>query len=85
MKTLVYVDHFKGDIQPSSWEALGLAKSFGTAVALVFGAGVDEVAKAALEYGADEVLVADDPSLKITAQRHMPPLSPRSPLPKALT
>lgn len=63
MKTLVYVDHFKGDIQPSSWEALGLAKSFGTAVAVVFGAGVDDVAKAALEYGADEVLVADDASL----------------------
>lgn len=63
MKTLVYVDHFKGNIQPSSWEALGLAKTFGTAVALVFGSGVDEVVKAALEYGADEVLVADDASL----------------------
>ena len=63
MKTLVYIDHFKGDVQPSSWEALGLAKSFGTAVALVFGSGVDEVAKAAVEYGADEVLVADDAAL----------------------
>ncbi len=64
MKTFVYVDHFKGEIQPSSWEALGLAKSFGTAVALVFGKGVDDVAKAALEYGADEVLVADDSALE---------------------
>lgn len=63
MKTFVYIDHFKGAIQPASWEALGLAKSFGTAVALVFGAGVDDVAKAAVEYGADEVLVADDASL----------------------
>jgi electron transfer flavoprotein alpha subunit len=63
MKTFVYIDHFKGEVQPASWEALGLAKSFGTAVALVFGSGVDEVAKAALEYGADEVLVADDSSL----------------------
>lgn len=63
MKTFVYIDHFKGEVQPSSWEALGLAKTFGTAVALVFGAGVDEVAKAAVEYGADEVLVADDASL----------------------
>lgn len=63
MKTFVYIDHFKGDVQPASWEALGLAKSFGTAVALVFGAGVDEVAKAAVEFGADEVLVADDASL----------------------
>ncbi len=64
MKTFVYVDHFKGDIQPSSWEALGLAKSFGAAVALVFGKGVDEVAKVALEYGADEALVVDDPLLE---------------------
>ncbi len=63
MKTFVYIDHFKGEVQPASWEALGLAKSFGTAVALVFGTGVDAVAKAAVEYGADEVLVADDASL----------------------
>ena len=63
MKTFVYIDHFKGDVQPASWEALGLAKTFGSAVALVFGNGVDEVAKAALEYGADEVLVADDAAL----------------------
>lgn len=63
MKTFVYIDHFKGEVQPSSWEALGLAKSFGSAVALVFGTGVDTVAKMAVEYGADEVLVADDPSL----------------------
>ncbi len=63
MKTFVYIDHFKGEVQPASWEALGLAKSFGTAVALVFGTGVDEVAKAAVEFGADEALVADDASL----------------------
>ncbi len=63
MKTFVYIDHFKGEVQPASWEALGLAKSFGAASAVVFGAGVDEIAKAALEYGADEVLVADDSAL----------------------
>ena len=63
MKTLVYIDHFKGDVQPASWEALGLAKSFGTALAVVFGAGVHGVAQTALEYGADEVLVADDSAL----------------------
>ncbi len=63
MKTLVYIDHFKGDVQPASWEALGLAKSFGTAIAVVFGAGVDAVAQTALEYGADEVFVADDAAL----------------------
>ena len=63
MKTFVYIDHFKGEVQPASWEALGLAKSFGTAVALVFGTGLDEIAKAAFEYGADEVIVVDDPTL----------------------
>jgi len=68
MKTFVYIDHFKGEAQPASWEALGLAKSLGgssplTMTALVFGSGVDDVAKAALEHGADEVLVADDSAL----------------------
>ena len=63
MKTFVYIDHFKGEVQPASWEALGLAKSFGTAIALVFGAGGETVAKTALEYGADEVLLGDDPAL----------------------
>ncbi|MEP7137920.1 MAG: electron transfer flavoprotein subunit alpha/FixB family protein, partial [Chloroflexota bacterium] len=63
MKTFVYIDHFKGEVQPAAWEALGLAKSFGSAIALVFGAGADAVAQTALEYGADEVLLADDPAL----------------------
>ena len=63
MKTFVYIDHFKSDVQPASWEALGLAKSFGTAIALVFGSDADEITKAAFEYGADEVIVVDDPAL----------------------
>ena len=63
MKTFVYIDHFKGEVQPASWEALGLAKSFGTAIALVFGSGADAIAKAAFEYGADEVIVVDDAAL----------------------
>ena len=63
MKTLVYIDHFKGEIQPASWEALGLAKSLGAASAVVFGLGVDAIVKAAFEYGAEEVLVADDTAL----------------------
>jgi electron transfer flavoprotein alpha subunit len=64
MKSLVYIDHFKGEVQPASWEALGLAKSLGTAIAVVFGRDVEAVAKTALEYGADEVLLADDPALE---------------------
>lgn len=64
MKSLVYVDHFKGEVQPASWEALGLGKSLGSASAIVFGSGVDAITKAAFEYGADEVLVADDAALE---------------------
>ncbi len=63
MKTLVYIDHFKGEVQPASWEALGLGQSLGTVSAIVFGSSVDAITKAAFEYGADEVLVADDPAL----------------------
>ena len=59
MKIFVYIDHFKGEIQPASWEAIGLGKSLGTVSAVVFGSGVDAVAKAAFENGADEVFVAN--------------------------
>jgi len=63
MKTWVYIDHFKGDVQAASWEALGLGKSLGAVTAVVLGSGVDAVANAAFEYGADEVIVVDDASL----------------------
>ena len=63
MKTLVYIDHFKGEVQPASWEALGVAKTLGSASAVVFGSDVDAVVNAAFAYGADEVLVADDTAL----------------------
>jgi electron transfer flavoprotein alpha subunit len=63
MKTLVYIDHFKGSEQQASWEALGVAKSFGTAIALLFGSGLEALAKAAFEFGADDVLIADDAAL----------------------
>ena len=63
MKTLVYIDHFKGTVQPASWEALGLAKSFGTATAVIFGTELGGLAKNAFEMGADEVLAADSTAL----------------------
>ena len=63
MKTLVYIDHFKGEIQPASWEAIGLAKSLGTASAVIFGSRLDAITKSAFEHGADEVFVADDAAL----------------------
>ena len=63
MKTWVYVDHFKGAPVSASWDALGLGKTFGPVTALVFGSGVEALAQTAFAYGADEVLLADDPSL----------------------
>jgi electron transfer flavoprotein alpha subunit len=63
MKTFVYIDHFKGEVQPASWEALGVAKSFGSASAVIFGSGLEVLTKTAFEFGADEVLVADNPAL----------------------
>lgn len=63
MKTLVYIDHFKGEIQPASWEALGLGKSLGSVSAVILGSGLDTIVKAAFEHGADEVLAADDAAL----------------------
>lgn len=65
MNTWVYIDHFNGQPAPASWEALGLAKTFGAATALVFGQNVEALAKTALEYGADSVLLADDPALAV--------------------
>ncbi len=60
MKTFVYIDQFKGNVQQASWEALGVGKSLGTCIALLFGSGLDELAKVAFEFGADEVFLADD-------------------------
>ena len=63
MKTLVYIDHFKGEVQPASWEALGLGKSLGPVSAVIFGSGLDSLAQSAFEYGAEEVILADSPDL----------------------
>lgn len=67
-KIWVYIDQFKGQALPSSWEGIGaglsLAGEFGGGVtALVFGQDVESIAQEALHYGADEVLLADDPTL----------------------
>jgi electron transfer flavoprotein alpha subunit len=64
MKIFVYIDHFKGEVQPASWEALGVAKSFGKTTAIIFGVSLEALALKAFQFGADEVLVADDPALK---------------------
>jgi electron transfer flavoprotein alpha subunit len=63
MKTWVYIDHFKGEVVSASWEAIGVGKTFGPVTALVFGSGIEALAQAAFEFGADEVLLADDAAL----------------------
>lgn len=67
-KIWVYIDHFKGQALPSSWEGIGaglsLASELGGGVtALVFGQDVTGIAQEAFHYGADEVLLADDATL----------------------
>jgi electron transfer flavoprotein alpha subunit len=64
----VYIDQFKGNPSQASWEAIGLAKSLahkmgGGVTALVFGSGVEELAKTAFQYGATTAILVDDPSL----------------------
>jgi electron transfer flavoprotein alpha subunit len=63
MNTLVYIDHFKGEALPASWEAVGVGKTLGKVTGLVFGSGLEALAKAAFEYGVDEILLADDAAL----------------------
>jgi electron transfer flavoprotein alpha subunit len=64
----VYIDQFKGQAVPASWEAVKAAKDIaaglGTGVtALVIGSGVQALAEEAIKYGADEAMLADDASL----------------------
>ncbi len=67
-KIWVYIDHFKGQPQSASWEAIGaglkVAEELGGGVtALVFGQDVGNLAEQAVQYGATSVLLADDASL----------------------
>lgn len=64
----VYIDQFKGQATPSAWEAVSAAKmvasQFGSGItALAIGSGVEGLAQQAFEYGVDEVILCDDPSL----------------------
>ena len=63
MNTLVYIDNFKGEALPASWEAVGVGKTLGEVTGLIFGSGLEALAKTAFEYGVDEILLADDVSL----------------------
>jgi electron transfer flavoprotein alpha subunit len=68
-KILVYIDQYQGAALPASWETLGagrlLAREYGdtSVTALVAGQQSSEVAAQAFQYGADEVLFAEDATL----------------------
>lgn len=68
-KVWVYIDQFKGQALPASWEAIGVGRTLadklgGGVTALVFGHQIEQIAQQAFHYGADEVLLGDDPTLE---------------------
>jgi electron transfer flavoprotein alpha subunit len=67
-RVLSFVEIFDGQVNPASWEALGLgtelAQKLGVPLtAVVLGKNASAVAQEAIAYGADSAVVSDDPSL----------------------
>ena len=67
-KILVYIDQYKGEAIPSSWETLSAAHTLaaklgGDVIALVVGADSLPVAEKTFAYSVNEVYYADDASL----------------------
>lgn len=67
-KILVYIDQFKGEALPASWEALGAAHSLGASSGgpvgvLVLGEESRRVAEQAFQFGIQEAYYCDDPTL----------------------
>lgn len=68
-KIWVFIDHFRGDANTGSWEAIGAARSLaekmGSGVsAVVLGSQVEGLAQQAFHYGANEVLLVDEAALE---------------------
>jgi electron transfer flavoprotein alpha subunit len=67
-KVWVYIDHASGQDFPSSWEAMGAGRALagdlgGGVTAVVAGENLTDIAEQAVAYGADEVLLVEDPAL----------------------
>ena len=67
-KILVYIDQFKGEALPASWEVLSAAfalsvKMGGDVIALAVGEGSQGVAEKAFPYGVTSAFYADDATL----------------------
>jgi electron transfer flavoprotein alpha subunit len=66
----VFIEQEEGEIAPVSLELLGKARELagvlsGQVVALLFGHGISDLSRQAIQYGADAVLLADHPALEI--------------------
>jgi len=64
----VWIETFKGQPNPSGWEALGAGRLIADALkaeltALVFGENASSIGATAAQYGADQVIVCDDATL----------------------
>ena len=64
----VWIETFKGQPNPASWEALGAGRTLADALnvpltALVFGENTGDIAQAAARYGAEAVITCDDATL----------------------
>jgi electron transfer flavoprotein alpha subunit len=59
----VFIDQYKGTALPASWEAVGVGKTLGEVTCLVFGENVENIANEAFQYGANQVLLADNASM----------------------
>jgi electron transfer flavoprotein alpha subunit len=67
-KLWVFIEQFKGNLAQPSLEALGVARQLagqlsGGVTAVLLGHKVEQLAKACVAHGADEVLLADDATL----------------------
>ncbi|MBN1811868.1 MAG: electron transfer flavoprotein subunit alpha/FixB family protein [Anaerolineae bacterium] len=65
----VWIEQFKGQPVPASWEAVGTARRLadelggGVTICVFGGLGVEPLAQQAISYGADAVLLAEDATL----------------------
>lgn len=64
MKCWAYIEIDSNGINQNSFEAIGLASKFGDACAIILGDKADSFAQPAFEYGAKEVVLSADPSLR---------------------
>ncbi len=65
----VWIEEHNGKVANASWEALGLGRKLGDGLgepvtALVFGPGAGDLAKQAIQRGADNAIASDDATLK---------------------